>query len=34
MSFGLQVANGFCFSIGMILAAVLMKALLHVGFCG
>lgn len=34
MNQGLQILNGVCFGIGMILAAFLMKALLHIGFCG
>jgi hypothetical protein len=33
MAFIQQVGMGFCFGIGMILAAVVMK-LFHVGFCG
>ncbi len=31
---GMQVVHGFLFGIGLILAAVLMKALVQVGFCG
>ena len=31
---GLEVVRGFLFGIGLILAAVLMKALVSVGFCG
>jgi hypothetical protein len=34
MSFGLKVAEGFCFGSGLIMAAFLLKALLHIGFCG
>jgi hypothetical protein len=34
MNFGIGVLNGLCFGVGMILAAVLMKALVNVGFCG
>ncbi len=34
MNFGVTVLNGFCFGTGMIVAAFLMKALLHIGFCG
>ncbi len=34
MNFGIQVVNGFCFGAGLILVAFLMKALLHIGFCG
>jgi hypothetical protein len=34
MSFLMQVANGFCFGIGLILASLVMKLLFHVGFCG
>jgi hypothetical protein len=33
MNFGLQVINGVCFGSGLIIAAVLFKVLLHVGFC-
>jgi len=31
---GIAVVNGFCFGTGMIIAAFLCKALLHIGFCG
>lgn len=34
MNFGISVVNGFCFGTGMIFAAFLCKALLHIGFCG
>lgn len=34
MNFGITVVNGLCFGVGMIIAAFLMKALLHIGFCG
>lgn len=34
MNFGLQAAYGFCFGIGFIVAAFLMKALLHIGIMG
>ncbi len=33
-NFGLSVVNDLCFGIGMIVAAFLMKSLLHIGFCG
>lgn len=33
MSAFLQVANGFCFGSGLILAAVAFKLLFGVGFC-
>lgn len=28
-----SVASGFCFGLGLILAAALMKAVLHMGIC-
>ncbi len=34
MNFGISALQGFCWGIGMILAAFLMKSLLHIGFCG
>lgn len=34
MQFGVSVISGFCWGIGMIIAAFLMKSLLHIGFCG
>ncbi len=34
MNFGISVVNGLCFGIGMIIASFLMKALLHIGWCG
>ncbi len=34
MNTGLQIVNGLLFGCGLILAAFLMKALLHIGFCG
>lgn len=34
MNFGLNAISGFCFGVGMILAAFVCKALLHIGFCG
>ena len=34
MNHGLNVLNGFLFGSGLIIAAVLFKTLLHVGFCG
>lgn len=34
MNLGLTAVGGFLFGVGMILAAFLMKALLHIGFCG
>lgn len=33
MSQGLQVVNGFCLGVGLILAALVMKLLFHIGFC-
>ncbi len=30
----IQIANGFLLGAGMILAAMLFKAVLHSGFCG
>ena len=30
----MSLINGFCLGIGLILAAALMKAVLHMGFCG
>jgi hypothetical protein len=32
MSQAITVVNGFCFGVGMILAAALMKAVLHMSF--
>lgn len=34
MNFGLNFVNGILFGAGLIIAAFLMKALLHIGFCG
>lgn len=34
MNYGLTFVNGVLFGSGMILAAFLMKSLLHIGFCG
>lgn len=34
MNFGLKLIEGVLFGIGLIIASVLMKALLKVGFCG
>ncbi len=34
MNYGLTMINGLLFGSGLILAAVLFKTLLHVGFCG
>ena len=31
---GLQAINGFLFGVGLIIAAFLMKSLLHIGVCG
>lgn len=31
---GLTIVNGFLFGTGMILAAFMLRALLHIGFCG
>ncbi len=31
---GLSVTNGFCFGVGMIVAAFVMKYFFHIGFCG
>ncbi len=33
-SLALTVCNGFCFGIGLIVAAIVMKILFHSGFCG
>lgn len=30
----MEIANGFLFGSGLILAAMLFKAVLHAGFCG
>lgn len=30
----MQIANGFCFGVGVILAAALMRVVLHMGLCG
>lgn len=30
----MSMVNGLCFGIGLILASALMKAVLHMGFCG
>jgi hypothetical protein len=29
----ISIANGFCFGIGIILAAALMRVVLHLSFC-
>lgn len=34
MNFAMTTVSGFCFGVGLIVAAFLMKALLHIGFCG
>lgn len=34
MQFGVSIVNGFCFGVGMILAATFCKVALHIGFCG
>ncbi len=34
MEFGRSIINGFCFGVGMVLAAAFLKATLHIGFCG
>jgi hypothetical protein len=34
MNFGITALNGFLFGFGMIIAAFLMRSLLHIGFCG
>ena len=34
MATAMSVVNGFCFGVGMILAAAAMRVILHVGFCG
>ncbi len=34
MSSLIQVANGFCFGIGIILAIAAMKIVFHLGVCG
>lgn len=33
MQFGNSILNGFCFGVGLILAAALMERVLHLGFC-
>jgi len=33
MQQGLQVLNGFCFGLGLIVAAFVMRFIFHVGFC-
>lgn len=33
MNFAISVASGFCTGIGLILAALVMRLLFHVGFC-
>jgi len=30
----MSLINGFCMGIGLILAAALMRVVLHMGFCG
>ncbi len=32
--FAVSVANGFCMGVGLIVAALVMKLLFHVGWCG
>lgn len=34
MNFGITVVNGFCFGVGLIVAALVMKVLFHIGLCG
>lgn len=34
MQFGISVVSGFCFGVGLIVAAFVMQTLFHVGFCG
>lgn len=34
MSFLIQVANGFAFGIGLVLASLVMKLVFKIGFCG
>lgn len=33
MNYGIQVINGFCFGLGLILIAFVMNYVFHVGFC-
>lgn len=33
MSSALQVVNGFCFGVGLVLASEVMHLLFHIGFC-
>lgn len=33
MQYGIQVINGFCLGVGLIVAALVMKLLFHIGFC-
>lgn len=34
MQFGVSVVNGFCFGVGIVLAATFMRVALHLGVCG
>lgn len=34
MNFGITFVNGVLFGTGLIIAAFLMKSLVHIGFCG
>lgn len=34
MSFLVKAFEGFCFGFGLIMIALVMKLLFHVGFCG
>lgn len=34
MSQAMSVINGFCLGVGLILAALVMKLLFHIGMCG
>jgi hypothetical protein len=34
MQYGLQVVSGFLWGVGLIVAALVMKLLFHIGFCG
>lgn len=33
MNQGLQVVNGFCLGVGLIIASIVMRILFHIGFC-
>ena len=30
----MKIVDGFCFGVGLVLAAALMRAVLHMGLCG